>query len=202
MLESGMQWPDEISNLVKEIFTNDELKAYGQLATVDGEGQPSVRTVHIHGIEHPTQGLLINCNIQSEKWTDLKKNSRVAGCFWSLENQTQIRFEGVADLITEKEKDFNELLQMMWMKMRPEVRTTYLLDEKGIALDVQKPNVDPKHHSKNHGLLLITPHTWDVFQNNPKEYRLGKRWIYKLKNGQWKWREVNSLHEKSVASKP
>jgi len=192
-----MQWPEEISKLVKEVFSNDEIKAYGQLATVDEEGQPSVRTVHIHGIEHPIQGLLVNCNIQSEKWLHLKKNSQVAGCFWSPENQTQIRFEGIADLITEKEKDFSELLQTMWVKMRPEVRITYLLDEQGIALDIEKPKVDPKQHSKNHGLLLITPHTWDIFQNNPKEYRLGKRWIYKLKNDQWKWREVNSLHEKT-----
>lgn len=107
-------------------------------------------------------------------------------------------FKVLRDLITEKEKDFASLLQMMWMKMRPEVRTTYLLDELGIALDIARPTVDPRQHSKNHGLLLITPHVWDIFENNPKDYRLGKRWIYKLKNNQWAWREVNSLHEKST----
>lgn len=69
-----MQWPIEISNLVKEVFCNDEFKAYGQLATVDEEGLPSVRTVHMHGVEQPTYGLLVNCNIQSEKWSHVKKN--------------------------------------------------------------------------------------------------------------------------------
>jgi hypothetical protein len=43
-----MQWPDEISNMVKDVFSNDEFKVYGQLATVDEVGQSSVRTVHIH----------------------------------------------------------------------------------------------------------------------------------------------------------
>lgn len=191
-----MEWPNEISSLVTATFADKTNKAYGQLSTVNEKGQPSVRTVHIHSIENPTQGLVINCNTKSEKWTHLKKNPQIAGCFWNPNNQIQIRFEGIADLITEKDTDFKDLVQSMWMKMRDEVRTTYLLDEKGIALDTTKPKIDPDQHSKNHGVLLITPTLWDIFENNPKSYRLGKRWIYQLKNKQWKWREVNSLHEK------
>lgn len=191
-----MSWPEEIYNLVQATFADENNKAYGQLSTVSEKGQPSVRTVHIHSIENPTQGLLINCNIQSEKWSHLKKNPQVAGCFWNPNNQIQLRFEGVADLITEKDADFKDLVQTMWMKMRDEVRMTYLLDEKGLPLDTAKPKIDPSQHSKNHGVLLITPTLWDIFENNPESYRLGKRWIYKLKNQEWKWREVNSLHEK------
>lgn len=191
-----MSWPIEIYNLVTATFGDEANKAYGQISTVSEKGVPSVRTVHIHSIEHPTQGLIVSCNTKSVKWAHLKKNPSIAGCFWNPANQIQIRFEGIADLITEKDADFKEMVLGMWEKMRPEVRVTYLLDEKGMPLDTKNPKVDPDQHSKNHGLLLITPTLWDVFENNPTAYRLGKRWIYKLKNEQWKWRQVSSLHEK------
>lgn len=191
-------WPAEISNFILETFGNDARKAYGQISTVNEKGQPSVRTVHIHCIEHPTQGLLISCNTKSEKWSHLKKNSKVAGCFWNPENQTQIRFEGIADLITEKTSDFSDLVQSMWMKMREEVRITYLLDQRGVPLTTKTPKVDSTIHSTNHGLILITPTLWDVFHNNPESYRLGKRSIYKSKKDGWSKVEVSSLHEKSL----
>ncbi len=191
-------WPAEISDFILETFGNDARKAYGQISTVNEKGQPSVRTVHIHCIEQPTQGLLISCNTKSEKWSHLKKNPQVAGCFWNPENQTQVRFEGIADLISEKTSDFSDLVQSMWMKMREEVRVTYLLDEKAIPLDTKSPKVDPAVHSTNHGLILVTPTLWDIFENNPKAYRLGKRSIYSLKNNKWDKKQVSSLHEKSI----
>jgi pyridoxine/pyridoxamine 5'-phosphate oxidase len=191
-----MQWPDEIYNLAKTTFGSETFSAYGQLSTVNDEGQPSVRTVHIHLIDHPTQGLLISTNIKSEKWTDIKKNPRVAGCFWNPDNNIQIRFQGIADLITEKNSDFKDLVHSMWKKIRPEVRLTYHLDEQGIPFDTKNPTQDPDQYSKNYGLVLITPTLWDIFENNSENYRLGKRWIYRLKNNKWKWREANSLHEK------
>jgi pyridoxine/pyridoxamine 5'-phosphate oxidase len=187
-------WPAEISDFILETFGNDVRKAYGQISTVNEENQPSVRTVHIHCIEHPTQGLLISCNTKSEKWSHLKKNPQIAGCFWNPETQIQIRFEGIADLITEKNTDFADLVQSMWMKMREEVRITYLLDQDGISLHTKSPKVDPTKHSHNHGLILITPTLWDVFHNNPQSYRLGKRSIYTLKKNSWVKKDAISLH--------
>jgi pyridoxine/pyridoxamine 5'-phosphate oxidase len=189
-------WPDEISDLILRTFGDDSRKAYGQISTVAPDGQPSVRTVHIHSIQKPLDALVASCNTKSEKWTNLKKNPQIAGCFWDAENQVQVRFSGIADLISEGSHDFSDLLQQMWMKMREEVRITYLLDEKGLALDTKNPKVDATQHSKNHGLLLISPTRWDVFHNNPKSYRLGKRKIFDLTKKEWKIKEVNSLHER------
>lgn len=188
-------WPKEIHDLVTKTFGDMSNKAYGQISTSDSSGQPSVRTVHIHCITDP-EVLVISCNTQSEKWKDLDNNPKIAGCFWTDKNPIQFRFEGKAELITEKDSHYRELIQTMWMKMREEVRITYLLDEMGMPLDVANPHMDPVQHSQNHGLILIQPTLWDIFNLSEKEYRFSTRTLYQLKKDQWTSRSVNSLHEK------
>lgn len=190
-----MTWPSEIQSLILETFGSHAQKAYGQLATVSTENHPSVRTVHIHAVTHPETGLVVSCNTKSEKWSSIQKNPWVAGCFWNMANQTQFRFEGKAQLLDEKNTNQTDLLQEMWMKMRKEVRITYLLDERNADLDTDEVEVEPDHRSKNHGVIFIRPERWDIFENNPHEYRLGKRWIYTVEKNSWKKREVTSLHE-------
>jgi hypothetical protein len=188
-------WPKEIHELVTKTFGDMSNKAYGQISTVDSEGQPSTRTVHIHCIPDP-QVLLFSCNTKSEKWDHIHSNPLISGCFWNEQTSTQFRFEGKAQQITEKDADYRELVQSMWMKMREGVRITYLLDEMGMPLDVPNPNMNPAQHSKNHGLVFITPKLWDIFDFHTAEYRFSKRTLYQFKKDQWTSRQVNSLHEK------
>jgi hypothetical protein len=56
--------------------------------------------------------------------------------------------------------------------------------------------MNPAQHSQNHGLILIQPTLWDVFEISSQEYRFSKRTIYQLKKDHWTPRSVNSLHEK------
>ncbi|MEZ4845420.1 MAG: pyridoxamine 5'-phosphate oxidase family protein [Bdellovibrionota bacterium] len=188
-------WPQEIQTLITSTFGDLNNKAYGQISTVDSNGQPSTRTVHIHCITEP-EVLVISCNTKSEKWRDIENNPLVSGCFWTDDRPIQFRFEGKAQLITEKNSRYAELVETMWLRMREEVRITYLLDEMGMPLDIPNPNMNPAQHSKNHGLLLIQPTLWDIFEVSLKEYRLSKRTLYLLKKDQWTSRSVNSLHEK------
>lgn len=188
-------WPKEIHEVISNTFGDLNNKAYGQISTVDSSGQPSVRTVHIHCITDP-EVMVISCNTKSEKWQDLQNNPRLAGCLWVDQKSIQIRFEGQTQLITEEDSHYAELVQKMWMKMREEVRITYLLDEMGMPLDIASPNMNPSQHSQNHGLILVQPTLWDIFEISPQEYRFSKRTIYQLKNDHWTPRSVNSLHEK------
>ena len=188
-------WPQQIHELIASTFGDMDNKAYGQISTVDSHGQPSTRTVHIHCISEP-QVLVISCNTRSEKWEHIENNPLVAGCYWTDSRPIQFRFEGKAQRITEKDSRYAELVQTMWMKMREEVRITYLLDEMGMPLDIPSPNMNPTQHSKNHGLILIQPTLWDIFELSLKEYRLSKRTLYQLKKDTWSARSVNSLHEK------
>jgi pyridoxine/pyridoxamine 5'-phosphate oxidase len=188
-------WPNEIHDLILKTFGNSHSKAYGQISTVDSDDQPTVRTVHIHCIPEP-QVMVISCNIKSKKWKHLENNPRIAGCYWIDENPIQFRFEGQAQLITEEDSRYTELVQEMWMKMREEVRITYLLDEMGMPLDIPSPNMNPAQHSQNHGLIMIQPTLWDVFELSQKEYRLSKRTLYQLKKDIWTARSVSSLHER------
>lgn len=188
-----MPFPTEIRDLILKTFSSDQQKAYGQISTVSSQFVPSVRTVHIHALEDE-QVLAISCNIKSNKVKDIRKNPAIAGCFWDLENQIQFRFEGEARLILENDAKYADLIQVMWMKMREEVRLSYLLDEKGMDLHTASPDIDPQIHSKNHGVMLIQTSVWDVFYNHPTEYRLGTRTIYSEKNGVWGKRPVNSLY--------
>jgi pyridoxine/pyridoxamine 5'-phosphate oxidase len=126
-------WPQEIHQLITSTFGDLNNKAYGQFSTSDTNGQPSTRTVHIHCISQP-QVMVISCNTKSEKWQDIETNPLVAGCYWVDARSTQFRFEGKAQLVTENDSRYAELVQTMWVKMREEVRITYLLDEMGMPL--------------------------------------------------------------------
>jgi len=60
-------------------------------------------------------------------------------------------------------------------------------------------NADTAIHSPNHALIVCTPLRWDVFYENPSQYRMGKRAIYTQNfENQWQKKEVSSLHEKDI----
>lgn len=192
-----MSWPNEIHDLVIKTFDDKNRGAYGQISTVSQENRPSVRTVHIHAVTNPEFMLVISTNIQSQKWISLKHNPWIAGCYWDAEKQIQFRFEGKTDLVTENHPTYSDLVDMMWKRTRAEVRTAYLLDDKGIDLQTENPNVDPEQHSINHGVIIIHPTRWDIFYNDSQVYRFGKRFIYDRTGNSWTVRKVHSLHEQT-----
>lgn len=73
------------------------------LATVDGEGRPSVRMVLLKG--HDARGFVFYTNMESRKAGDIIGNNRVALLFHWKSLRRQIRIEGHAIRVTDAESD-------------------------------------------------------------------------------------------------
>ena len=65
------------------------------LATVSAEGQPHARFVLLKGFD--TEGFVFFTNYGSEKGRDLEANSRAALTFGWIEQERQVRIEGVVE---------------------------------------------------------------------------------------------------------
>ena len=73
------------------------------LATVDGNGQPSLRMVLLKG--HGPQGFVFYTNYASRKGEALAANPRAALLWWWDKLQRQIRLEGIVEKISRDESE-------------------------------------------------------------------------------------------------
>jgi pyridoxamine 5'-phosphate oxidase len=73
------------------------------LATVDGEGRPSVRFVLLKGVD--VRGFTFYTNMESRKARDLASNPHAALCFYWSPLDVQVRVEGIARQVSEEEAD-------------------------------------------------------------------------------------------------
>jgi pyridoxamine 5'-phosphate oxidase len=73
------------------------------LATVDGEGRPSVRMVLLKG--HDQRGFVFYTNLDSRKGGEIAANPRAALLFHWKSLRRQVRIEGAAEPVTEAEAD-------------------------------------------------------------------------------------------------
>ncbi len=71
------------------------------LATVDESGQPKSRIVLIKGVED--SGFVFFTNYESDKGKEIKFNPKVSLCFFWHELERQVRIDGIASKIDEKE---------------------------------------------------------------------------------------------------
>ncbi|WP_085810902.1 pyridoxamine 5'-phosphate oxidase [Sphingomonas sp. TZW2008] len=73
------------------------------LATVDGDGRPSVRMVLLKG--HGPDGFVFYTNRESRKAQDLRANANVALLFHWKSQRRQIRIEGAVTRVSDTESD-------------------------------------------------------------------------------------------------
>ena len=74
-----------------------------QVATVDPDGRPSVRTVLLKGYDR--EGLVFYTNLNSRKSAALRANPRVAMTMHHKSLERQIHVEGTASLVSDEEAD-------------------------------------------------------------------------------------------------
>jgi pyridoxamine 5'-phosphate oxidase len=74
-----------------------------QLATVDADGQPAVRTVLVKGLDE--RGIVFFTNYRSAKAHDLEANPRAAAVFVWLAQQRQVRLSGAVTRVERAETE-------------------------------------------------------------------------------------------------
>jgi pyridoxamine 5'-phosphate oxidase len=73
------------------------------LATVGDDGKPSVRVVLLKGVDD--QGLVFYTNLDSRKGREALAHPHVALSFWWSPLESQVRFEGPAERVSDEEAD-------------------------------------------------------------------------------------------------
>lgn len=73
------------------------------LATIDGNGQPSVRIVLLKGLDE--RGFVFYTNYEGRKGRELLAQPRAALCFYWAPLDTQIRIEGSVTEVADSEAD-------------------------------------------------------------------------------------------------
>lgn len=73
------------------------------LATVDGQGRPSVRIMLLKGFDE--RGFVFYTNMESNKGRDLKATGRAALCFYWKSMGKQVRIDGLVEQVSDEEAD-------------------------------------------------------------------------------------------------
>jgi len=73
------------------------------LATIGGDGQPSLRIVLLKA--HDERGFVFYTNLQSRKSRELFANPKAALCFHWMPLERQVRIEGTAEPVSDAEAD-------------------------------------------------------------------------------------------------
>jgi len=73
------------------------------LATVNGNGQPSVRIVLLKA--HDERGFVFYTNLESRKSDDIRGNPKAALCFHWMPLEKQVRIEGHLEAVSDAEAD-------------------------------------------------------------------------------------------------
>ena len=173
-------WNEAISSDI------DEANAMS-LSTINHLNKPTSRTVLLKGFDE--EGFSFFTNYNSSKGHQIEKNTNVALCFFWKELQRQIRIEGVAKKLTDKENDdyFNSRPVGSrigaWASPQSEViknRTVLEENEKKIQQEFGDNIKRPDHW----GGYKVIPNYFEFWQGRAS--RLHDRIAFTLENNNWK----------------
>lgn len=152
------------------------------LATADGEGRPSVRTLLVKQLS-PT--LVFAGSYESRKGRDLAANPRAAGTLYWRETLQQVTIEGPVERLSEEESD------ALFAERPAAGRATTVASSQGEGLG-DPDELRRKAHELS-GEELRRPSTWGGFRLDPdliefwhgSPTRLHRRLLYIKGEGGW-----------------
>ncbi len=159
------------------------------LATVGGDGRPSVRTVLLKAFDE--KGLVFYTNYESRKARDLAGNSAAALLFPWLGLERQVSVEGPVERVSLAEsvryfasRPHGSQLGA-WVSSQSSVITTRTLLEEMLAQMKQKFADGKVPLPPFWGGFRVVPQTWEFWQGRPN--RLHDRFRYRQQDGgAWK----------------
>ncbi len=157
------------------------------LATATPDGRPSARVVLLKGFDE--RGLVFYTNYEGRKGAELEANPYCALVFYWAELERQVRVEGHARRVTEKEAD-------EYFRSRP--RGSQL----GARVSEQSRPVGGREaleeklrwlEAEYEGREVLRPQFWGGYRVEPdsiefwqgRENRLHDRLLYRLSDGEW-----------------
>jgi pyridoxamine 5'-phosphate oxidase len=157
------------------------------LGTASSTGHVSVRTVLLKGYDD--KGFIFYTNYNSKKGSQLLSNQRAALLFYWYESDRQVRIEGIAERVSEKESELyfqtrpRESQLSAWASEQSSVIPDRQYLENRYELYSNKFLNKPVEKPPYWGGFRIIPDWFEFWQNG--EFRLHDRFTYTLKKNTW-----------------
>ena len=154
------------------------------LATVDGRGNPRVRSVVCRRIDE-RGGIWITSDARSAKNADVLAHLKIAVACWIREAGVQFRFTGEAEIIRDRDE-----LKRVWEGLKPETRVTFFWPAPG---DARGPDAtfetqcNVSEVAGEFSVIVVRPSEVDVLEVEVTPHRR-RRWVL---NEQWRDFELN-----------
>lgn len=168
---------------------------YVQLATVDKNNQPSVRTVVFREFVQSTSDIIIHTDIRSEKMRHLSHCRNVQICWYFSQSREQFRISGDVEMVDSNNESLRHLRVAQWQKLSKAAKSAYFAGHPGTTLPLDDVNQHSVHTQNDFSevsnkfvLLLVRPHQVDHLdlKTNPHT-----RIASKLENNFWQEKRLN-----------
>lgn len=171
---------DLIDNLHKGVSKKGHPFRYGVLGTITLTSEPSLRTIVLR---HVSKDMILRfyTDGRSNKIAEIKKNNRVNVLFYHQKQLLQVKVEGTATIISNK-----ETLQKYWSGVQPNSRndySTYLTTGSPISNPDSVKYLDEENHFT---IVEITPNRMEYLKlKRPNHLRIQFSKLDGIWNGQF-----------------
>lgn len=150
-----VSWLDDLEKAIKR-NKRDAHNRYFQLATVDTEGWPRVRTVVYRGLADETGAPLFITDSRAEKMTSIVTGGRAEICWYFTQTREQFRLHGhlvIIDNASEREA--------MWNRLSPAAKEQFFWVTPGVAIGQGDPVPSQTNVPSTMVLVKLVPESVD-----------------------------------------
>ena len=150
--------PSWLNDLEKAIKRNkrDAHNRYFQLATIDREGWPRVRTVVFRGFADQAGALLLITDSRSEKIGSIETGGKAEACWYFTQSREQFRLKGHLAVV-----DDSSDREAMWSRLSPAAKEQFFWATPGAILGEGDPVPSQSSVPSTMVLLKLMPESVD-----------------------------------------
>jgi PPOX class probable FMN-dependent enzyme len=191
MIETSAPWRAPLLKALHLSRSKPEAK-YIQIATVDSQSQPDVRTVVFRGF-HNDEWLTIHSDLRSSKNQQLLDNNQCSIAWYFAKTREQFRFQLTAKVIDNQDSEHQTLVEQHWRNLSDAARAQYAGPAPASKIESREEGdsseVSTDHVDDNFSVILLTPKRVDYLdlRTDPQT-----RVQFEKSGGEWVERTVNA----------